>query len=154
MCAAAYLAHVDDEKLDSTCNDATFPLDKPFAPTNATSHWLWGDRESFSSLNPSLRHTGVGYATHHASALMWALFYERWLAREREPALGTIVMGAALTTAVAAVVDYRWTPKRFTPGFEAHLNRTSMVGVFGAIGVGLIAGALLNRRSRHAPRRR
>ena len=59
-------------------------LRKPFAPTNATRHWLWGDKESFSSLEPSLRHTAVGYATHHASALMWALFYERWLARERE----------------------------------------------------------------------
>jgi hypothetical protein len=44
-------------------------LRKPFAPTNATSHWLWGDEESFSSLEPSLRHTAVGYATHHASAL-------------------------------------------------------------------------------------
>jgi hypothetical protein len=118
-------------------------LRKPFAPTNATSHWLWGDEESFSSLEPSLRHTAVGYATHHASALMWALFYERWLARERERTPGRIVMGAALTTAIAAFVDYQLTPKRLTPGFEAHLSRASMVGVFAAIGVGLAAGALL-----------
>jgi hypothetical protein len=121
-------------------------LGRPFAPTNATSHWLWGDAEAFTSLNPSLRHTVVGYMTHHASALMWALFCERWLAKERRPALGTIVKGAAVTTAVAAFVDYRLTPKRFTPGFEAHLNRASMVGVFAAIGVGLALGAFLNRR--------
>jgi hypothetical protein len=118
-------------------------LRKPFAPTNATSHWLWGDKESFSSLEPSLRHTAVGYATHHASALMWALFYERWLAQKRERTPGRIVTGAALTTAIAAFVDYQLTPKRLTPGFEAHLSRASMVGVFAAIGLGLAAGALL-----------
>jgi hypothetical protein len=52
-------------------------LRKPFAPTNATSHWLWGDAESFNSLEPSVFHTAIGYATHHASALMWAMFYGR-----------------------------------------------------------------------------
>jgi hypothetical protein len=51
-------------------------------------------------------------------------------------------------TALAAFVDYRLTPKRLTPGFEAHLSRSSMLGVFAAIGVGLAAGALLNRRHR------
>jgi hypothetical protein len=77
---------------------------------------------------------------------MWALFYERWLSTHRKPALGTIVVGAACTTAVAAFVDYQLTPKRFTPGFEAHLNRPNMVAVFGAIGLGLVAGALFNER--------
>jgi hypothetical protein len=120
-------------------------LGKPFAPTNATSHWLWGDIESFNSLEPTVRHTAVGYATHHASALMWALFYERWIAEEAERT-STIVLGAAALTALAAFVDYRLTPKRLTPGFEAHLSRTGMLGVFAAIGVGLAAGAMLNRR--------
>jgi hypothetical protein len=118
-------------------------LGKPFAPTNATSHWLWGDQESFNSLEPSWRHTAVGYATHHASALMWALFYERLLVAQRERSAGTIIGNAALMTAVAAFVDYRLTPKRLTPGFEAHLDRASLVGVFAAIGLGLAAGALL-----------
>jgi hypothetical protein len=121
-------------------------LGRPFAPTNATSHWLWGDLESFSSLRPSFRHTAIGYGTHHASALMWALFYERWLAQDRSPNASTIITRAALMTAIAAFVDYQLTPKRLTPGFEAHLNGTSMVGVFAAIGVGLATGAILNRR--------
>ncbi len=120
-------------------------LGRPFAPTNATSHWLWGDRESFSSLGPSFRHTAIGYGTHHASALMWALFYERWLAEAGNQSSSTIVTRAALMTAIAAFVDYQLTPKRLTPGFEAHLDRTSMVGVFAAIGAGLAIGALLNR---------
>jgi hypothetical protein len=127
-------------------------LGRPFAPTNATSHWLWGDLESFSSFGPSLRHTAIGYGTHHASALMWALLYERWLGEDRNPDSGTIVGRAALMTALAAFVDYRMTPKRLTPGFEAHLNSASMVGVFAAIGVGLATGALLNRRHKRAGR--
>lgn len=120
-------------------------LGKPFAPTNATSHWLWGDIESFNSLEPTVRHTAVGYGTHHASALMWALFYERLLGDDPERT-STLVLSAAGMTALAAFVDYQMTPKRLTPGFEAHLNRSSMLGVFAAIGVGLAAGALLNRR--------
>ena len=123
---------------------------KPFAPTNATSHWAWGDEESFNALEPSFRHTAVGYATHHASALMWALFYHRWLAAERERTPGTIVRDAALMSAVAAFVDYNLTPKRLTPGFEAHLSRTEMVGVFAAIAAGLAAGAFLNGRHERA----
>ena len=79
---------------------------------------------------------------------MWALFYERWLAEHRNPSPSTIVTRAALMTAIAAFVDYQVTPKRLTPGFEAHLNRPSMVGVFAAIGVGLATGAFLNRRYR------
>jgi hypothetical protein len=125
-------------------------LGRPFAPTNATSHWLWGDRESFSSPHPSFRHTAIGYGTHHASALMWALFYERWLAEDRSQSASTIVTRAALMTAIAGFVDYRLIPKRLTPGFEAHLNRASIVGVFAAIAVGLATGAFLNRRQKRA----
>jgi hypothetical protein len=126
-------------------------LGKPFAPTNATSHWLWGDGESFNSLDATVRHTAIGYGTHHASALMWALFYERWLGKEPRRNLATIVTNAALVTGLAAFVDYQLTPKRLTPGFEAHLSRTSMAAVFAAIGVGLAAGALLNRRESSSP---
>jgi hypothetical protein len=125
-------------------------LSKPFAPTNATSHWLWGDGESFNALEPSFRHTAVGYATHHASAVMWAWFYHRWLAAERERTTATIVRDAAMMTAIAAFVDYQLTPKRFTPGFEAHLSRGNMVGVFAALGLGFVAGAFLNQRHERA----
>lgn len=125
-------------------------LGKPFAPTNATSHWLWGDEESFNAHEPSMRHTAIGYATHHASALMWALFYHRWLEAERERTPATIVRDAALMSAVAAFVDYQLTPKRLTPGFETHLSRGNMVGVFAAIATGLALGAFLSGRHERA----
>lgn len=119
---------------------------KPAAPTNATSHWLWGDEESYLASEPSLRYTGVGYATHHASSWMWALFYERWLDETENPSTAQIVGGAAAMTAIAAFVDYQLTPHRFQPGFEAHLSRPGLFAVFAAFGVGLAAGALLNRQ--------
>lgn len=128
-------------------------MGKPFAPTNATSHWLWGNDEAFNALDPSLRHTAVGYATHHASAIMWALFYHRWLDAERDRTPATIVRDAALMSAIAAFVDYRLTPKRLTPGFEAHLSRANMVGVFAAVAAGLAAGAFLCSRHERAMER-
>jgi hypothetical protein len=119
---------------------------KPAAPTNATSHWLWGDDDAFLASEPDVRHTGVGYATHHASACMWALMYERWLERKQHPSAGEIVGAAAATTAVAAFVDYVLTPKRLRPGFEAHLPPIELAGVFAAFCVGLAAGGAINRQ--------
>jgi hypothetical protein len=115
------------------------------APTNATSHWLWGN-DAYSEYEPSLRHTGVGYVTHHASAVFWALFYERWLNSSEHHSTAGILRDAALTAGVAAVVDYTLTPERLRPGFEQHLSRASLVGVFAAFAAGLAAGALLNRQ--------
>jgi hypothetical protein len=123
---------------------------KPAAPTNATSHWLWGDDDAFLASEPDARHTGVGYATHHASAVMWALLYERWLGRQENPSAGEVVGAAAATTAIAAFVDYVLTPPRLRPGFEAHLSPADLAGVFAAFGVGLAAGGALNRQ--HARR--
>lgn len=125
-------------------------LNRPTAPTNATSHWLWGDDEAFHALDPSLQHTAVGYATHHASAVMWATFFERWLNHSGTLRAEEIVRDATAMTALAAFVDYQLTPKRFTPGFEAHLSKGEMVGVFAAFGAGLALGAILNRQ--HARR--
>jgi hypothetical protein len=119
---------------------------RPVAPTNATSHWLWGDDDAYLASEFSLRHTGVGYVTHHASACLWALFYERWLDRTPKPSSGEIVRDAAIVTAIAAFVDYQLTPPRLRPGFETHLSRGGLFAVFAALGVGLAAGALMNRQ--------
>lgn len=124
-------------------------MNKPVAPTNATSHWLWGD-QAFDALEPSFEHTAIGYATHHASAVMWATLFERWLNHSGTLRSEEIVRDAAAMTTVAAFVDYQLTPKRFTPGFEAHLSTGAMVGVFAAFGAGLALGAILNRQ--HARR--
>lgn len=115
------------------------------APTNATSHWLWGN-EAYGELRPSVRHTGIGYVTHHASAVFWALLYERWLNRSERHSTGSIVRDAALTAGIAAFVDYTLAPPRLRPGFEQHLSSASLVGVFAAFAAGLAAGALLNRQ--------
>ncbi|WP_394885661.1 hypothetical protein ACG873_01015 (plasmid) [Mesorhizobium sp. AaZ16] len=49
-------------------------------PTNATSHWLHGDK-SGGVRKADLEHTAVGFGTHHASAIFWAAPFEAWLAR-------------------------------------------------------------------------
>ena len=120
-------------------------MNKPAAPTNATSHWLWGER-AYGEHDPSLQHTAVGYATHHASAVMWATIFERWLNYSRTLSTPEIARDAAAMTAIASFVDYQLTPPRLRPGFETHLSRGELVGVFAAFGVGLALGAVLNRQ--------
>lgn len=120
-------------------------LKRPAAMTNATSHWLWGDA-AFRAHEPSLKHTGVGYLTHHASAVFWASIFQYWLGRSKPRRASQIVRDAAVMTAVAGLVDYGLTPRRLRPGFEQHLSRSSLLGVFATIGIGLAAGALLQQR--------
>jgi hypothetical protein len=118
------------------------------APTNSTSHWLWGD-EALEAYRPTLRHTALGYATHHASAIFWALLYA-WLHAERRPpqSVPAALAGAGAATAVACTIDYTITPRRLTPGFEHHLSKGSMTMVYGLFAVGLAAGCLLAQRGR------
>lgn len=122
------------------------------APTNATSHWLWGDDEAFAARRPTLRHTGIGYATHHASAVFWALLYA-WLHAERHPprTVAQALAGAGTATAVACTIDYTVTPRRLTPGFERHLSKPSMGVVYGLFAIGLAAGCLLAQRGSGRP---
>jgi hypothetical protein len=51
-----------------------------FAPTNAISHWIWGERAAHRGA-PSARYTLPGYLIHHASATFWAVLFERVFAR-------------------------------------------------------------------------
>ncbi|MCR8960014.1 hypothetical protein M0765_020440 [Variovorax sp. S2] len=118
------------------------------APTNATSHWLWGD-QALQVYRPTLRHTALGYATHHASAIFWAVLYA-WLHAERRPpqSVPAALASAGAATAVACTIDYTITPRRLTPGFEHHLSKGSMAVVYGLFAVGLAAGCLLAQRGR------
>src|SRR4051812_38440430 len=89
----------------------------PAAPMNATSQWAWGQREALAADQPDARHTMVGYVTHHLAASFWAVLQARMLQgrpelREPVPAL----QAAAVTSAIAAFVDLKLTPERFTPG--------------------------------------
>ena len=119
----------------------------PFQPLNATSHWLNGDRAAeFKGVD--LAHTAVGYATHHAATIFWALFFERWIATRPALSPASIAQRALALSAIAAAVDYGPTPKRFTPGWELVLSKRSMAAVYGAMAAGLAAGTLMLPRRR------
>ncbi|RZI74972.1 MAG: hypothetical protein EOP80_09660 [Variovorax sp.] len=118
------------------------------APTNATSHWLWRE-EAFRVHVPTWRHTATGYAIHHLTATFWAVLYA-WLYGNRPSArsVPAALTGAAAASAVACAVDYTLTPKRFTPGFEHHLSKSSMVLVYAGFALGLAVGCLAANRGR------
>jgi hypothetical protein len=123
------------------------------APTNAVSHWLWGD-ESLRAQEPSLRHTLAGYLTHHAASIFWAALYSRLYGhREEAKSVPQAIAGALATSAVACVVDYQLVPKRLTPGFEHRVSTGALVATYGALAAGFALGALLLRHERQAPPR-
>jgi hypothetical protein len=117
-----------------------------FAPTNAISHWLWGDKAAHRDA-PSLRYTLIGYVIHHASATFWAVLFER-VAGDRldGQSAARTVQAATAASAVACFTDYQLTPRRLRPGFEQRLSAPALAVVYGAFGLGLAAGALLCRR--------
>jgi hypothetical protein len=119
----------------------------PYAPTNAVSHWIYGDRAAHQDA-ASLRYTLPGYVIHHGSAMFWSVLFEglcgHLLDRKNTPAtLGV----ATAASAVACFVDYQLTPRRLHPGYEKRLSRPALAVVYGAFGLGLAAGAMLCRRS-------
>jgi hypothetical protein len=103
--------------------------------TNATSHWLWGDRAKYK-YRFAPRYTVVGYLIHHASSVFWGTVYERWFPNKSASLLSSAKNAAAVAT-LACAVDYVVTPKRLTPGFEKHLSMKSMLLVYLAFGAGL-----------------
>jgi hypothetical protein len=110
--------------------------------TNATSHWIWGEPAKWRR-RADLRHTAVGYAIHHASAIFWAVIYERWRGARRPP---QPVVAAGAISALAYVVDYHVVPPRLTPGFDRHLTNGGMLLAYGAFAAGLAATALWRRQ--------
>jgi len=88
----------------------------------------------------------VGYATHHAATVFWAVLFERLVGTRRPPAALPILQYAVATAAIAAAVDYGATPRRFTPGWEFVLNKRAMAAAYGAMAAGLAASALVARR--------
>lgn len=122
----------------------------PYAPTNAISHWLWGDTAA-SRDEPSVRYTLTGYATHHVSAILWAILYEKWFGdkADRKEVMPALAGGAAVS-ALACLVDYKMTPQRLQPGFEMRLSRPALFLVYTSIGVGLALRGL-TASGRHRP---
>lgn len=123
--------------------------DAPLGPTNAISHWVWGD-EAARHDEASVRHTLLGYLIHHASATFWAAFYERFFGRAARRNPAQALLGGAAVAATACFVDYKLTPHRLQPGYEMRLSRRSLFLVYGAFALGLAASDL----ARQAARRR
>jgi hypothetical protein len=117
-----------------------------YAPTNAVSHWIWGD-EAAEQDGFSLKYTLTGYAIHHVSATFWSVLFEK-LAGERldHKDLRVTLAASAATSAIACFADYKLTPKRLHPGYEKRLSKKSLAGVYAAFAVGLALGAIALRR--------
>jgi hypothetical protein len=115
------------------------------APVNAVSHWVW-DEKAVRQNRPSLRFTLLGYLIHHGAAMLWASLYEKFLARANDTAARTL-QKTALTSAVACIVDFKFTPRRFTPGYERRLSKPSLFLVYSAFAIGMASAGLLKDRS-------
>jgi hypothetical protein len=108
-------------------------------PINSTSHWLHGEQAS-SVRSLDVSHTGLGFGTHHVSALFWTLIFESWLATRPGRTRLLLLRDATAMSAIAALVG-GITPKRFTPGWEEVLSKRFIGVTYAAIG--LMAGAML-----------
>ncbi len=106
------------------------------APINAVSHWYWGRRAARQD-EPSAKYTLVGFLTHHAASVFWALLFERAFGRIARRRPSSALASGATVAALAAVIDYTVTPKRFTPGYEARLSPPSLAVVYAAFAAGL-----------------
>ena len=115
------------------------------AGLNAPSHWLWGD-EALESDACNLRHTGVGVATHVASALFWGGIYALMRGWHRRPTPPNAATDAVILTGAAVVTDYLLVPRRLAPGFEARLTPRRLGIVHPALAGGLVLGALCSER--------
>ena len=113
-------------------------------PVNSTSHWKNGEQAA-SFRGADLTHTAVGYVTHHAATVFWAVLFERWVGARRPAGALALMPDALVLSAIAAAVDYGATPKRFTPGWEFVLSKRAMGIAYLAMAAGLAAGASMNR---------
>jgi hypothetical protein len=120
----------------------------PAGPINGPSQWLFGRQAAYRK-SASLRHTLTGFLIHHSMAVGWALLHERVFGRRKSmqtPARR--LRNAAVTATVANLVDYKLTPRRLQPGFDAQISKKSMLAVYAAFAVGLTVYEVTRRRRR------
>ena len=114
-------------------------------PINAISHWVQG-KGTTRHRDVTVGHTLLGYGIHHASSILWATAYEKWL--ERQPhklSSSKILLGAGATAGLACFIDRKLIPKRLQPDNEKHLSRRALVTSYSTFALGLAAPALLKR---------
>lgn len=123
-----------------------------WAPINDVTHSLWPG-EAERARGPSARHTLLGLAIHTGASIFWAVGFEALrdgvddCTVNRAPCRDAAA--AAAIAATAWCVDYHVVPRRLTPGFEAHLSRRSLAWVYGALALGLLAGARCTTAARY-----
>lgn len=116
---------------------------RPLTPLNGPSQWIWGRSASHRRKN-DLRHTLVGFVIHTGCSYLWSLVdasLQSGKPRATHDALRSLGVAA-----LANIVDYRLTPKRFQPGFQHHLSRRSLAVVYGAFALGLYLAARLRKQ--------
>jgi hypothetical protein len=122
---------------------------RPAAPMNATSQWLWGQREALGAERADRRHTLTGYVVHHLAASFWAVLHARALSdRAMASRVAPAMAAAATTAAIAAVVDLKFTPERFTPGFQHRVSTPALAAAYACFALGLAVGSLAVRNAR------
>jgi hypothetical protein len=117
----------------------------PAGPLNGPSQWVYG-RQAAHRRKFNLGYTLTGFLIHHLTATGWALLHERVFGgRKQAQTRAHQMRNAAITAAVANLVDYRLTPKRLQPGFDAQLSKKSMFAVYAAFAAGLALYDLASR---------
>lgn len=86
----------------------------------------------------------VGAALHTGACFFWASVFEgvfgRW---SRQRGRNALLAGAA-TALGACVTDYQLVARRFRPGFEVHLSRPALFGIYAALAAGFALGARMS----------
>jgi hypothetical protein len=115
------------------------------APLNSVSHIAWGDKAAHRD-GASWKYTATGTALNAAAVTSWAALYELFFGRRGARGdVGGALLGGAIVSGLAYVVDYHVVPKRFTPGFEKRLSNGALLGIYGALAAGLALGGLMKR---------
>lgn len=119
------------------------------APINAPSQWVWGVHDAQRADDADTRHTVTGYAVHHVAATWWAVLHATALGDLPGFDRPTRALAAAgVTAALAAWVDLKCTPERFTPGFQHRVSAPALLATYGAFAAGLGLASMLLRRQR------
>lgn len=104
---------------------------------NCTAHWLYGNKAAdVNKLDAA--HSLTGIATNTAAVLFWSWFYHKALGRQ--PKMVRTLMATAALGPVSCLIDYKATPKRFTPGWELVFSRTDMAIIYLAMVLGMLSG--------------
>ena len=119
---------------------------RPAKIINATSHIAWGDRDARRAHRPDLKHTLTGFALNAAAMGAWAATQRVLFGKPATDSLTRAAAVGAATSALAWLTDYKVVPKRFTPGFELHLDAKEMTLMYGVLAGALALGRAMERR--------